>query len=769
MGLYLELKLLPYFELAFNNGKEGIDAPMYKIKVAVPVPTDKSFLYLCSQLPQPGVRVKVPFGERLLIGVVLGEAEAAENKGMKLKEVDEIIDETPLLSPRLRALAEWMSSYYLHPLGEVFKVMFPASRTKSLRETYSLKGNPPLLSQDFVTHIFAHRASVTKQTLRKKLRGWPGPDGEILFGELLKMGVVTLSSETLLAAKSATLPAEQLVPGVSQIPSLNEEQAKLVERIVLGFSDLRKPFLLRGVTGSGKTRVYLSLIERVKKHFGADVQTLLLVPEIALTPQATQIFEESFPRQVALVHSALTDSQRWAELMRIHTGSAQILIGPRSAVFAPFRRLKLVIVDEEHDASYKQSAGLCYSGRDIAVVRARLEDAVCLLGSATPSLESFHNARTGKYQLLELSARAVAVPMPKVTLLPCPKISSKESLEEELDDNVFLSEEVISALRENLQRGKQAIVLVNRRGYAYYLLAGDHQPVQCPHCSVSLTVHRNKTKLLCHYCGFQTAVREVLNGNPGAKFTAVGVGSQKAERVLCKALPEARIARMDSDVVASRRKLLAILSAFRKRTLDILVGTQILAKGHDFPKVAITVVSEFDRTMDFPDFRAGERAFQLMVQAAGRAGRSGEQGEVFLQSNKGMHPLIRDALQHDFTNFASRELAKRQSFGFPPFVHMIRIELSCEDLAKLEQACLRILDWERNYFADNRGLLLDLKVLGPTPPPIERINQKSRRVLLASSKRFARVHEFARQFLANFEHRLKGVKIQVDVDPQSLM
>lgn len=688
---------------------------MFRIEVALPVPLAKNFAYLCKSLPSLGVRVKVPFGRRKLIGVVMGEASSTEIEGVELKEVESVLEEEAPLSPPLIKLAHWMSQYYMYPIGNIFKMMMPATKT-------------------------------SKPSSEK-----PSSDENIAL-------------------------ADELAPAFN-VPSLNEKQEQIVKEIldiVCGPKTALKPFLLHGVTGSGKTRVYLSLIQRLFKQFGPQAQAMLMVPEIALTPQMTTNFEESFPGQIAVVHSALTESQRWTQLKKIREGKAKILIGPRSAVFADFQNLKLIIVDEEHDQSYKQASRLPYHARDVAVVRAHIEGVTCLLGSATPMLESYWNATQGKYHLLELQERAINTALPNIALVPAPKSSFKEKVKrdsDEMSDESFLSAETLEALRDNHAKGQQAMVLVNRRGYAYYLFNCEtQQAIECPDCSISLTVHKNKTKLLCHYCGFQSSIREVMSLYPQTTFSTVGIGCEKAEAILKQLIPEARVARLDSDILTTRDKLFSILTAFRKGEIDILIGTQIIAKGHDFPNVALTVICELDRMLDLPDFRSGERSFQLLVQAAGRSGRAEKQGQVLLQTQRAFHPIIQNALLHDYAGFIKQELELRKAYGYPPFAHLIRIELTSLDPHKLTTLCTEISQWQQKYFTKRpKNLLREIKIIGPVIPPIEKINRRFRRAILVSGTNLRTIHGICSDLLRSFPMRKGDIRVQVDVDPQSLL
>ncbi len=747
---------------------------MYRIEVALPVPLARNFSYLSDSLIPPGSRVRVPFGNRKLIGMVLGDVSGKSLEGIELKHIDQILDSDPILSPTLLKLGFWISEYYLHPLGEVFKAMLPTSEKKKVKESYHLK----VLStetdySEFLSYLFKNKQAVSSPIFKKRFKEWlqTHPEDKDLVKKLTKKALIQRSKESELNVKKITHQEFKEHPVSGYFAPLSSEQENVVQGIV---ETMGKPrtFLIRGVTGSGKTRVYLSVMKRYFETYGKDAQALLLVPEIALTPQMTHIFEESFPGSVAVVHSALSDSQRWNELSKIREGSARVLIGPRSAVFARFKELRLVIVDEEHDQSYKQASGLTYNGRDIAVVRSHMESITCILGSATPSVESYWNAKQGKYHLLELRNRVVDLSLPSISIVPSLQKVQTElvTVNSEINKESFLSPLTLQALKDNFEKGQQAIVLVNRRGYAYYLVNHETKAaIECPECSISLTVHKNRSQLLCHYCGYQSSLSELLEKFPKTHFSAVGVGSQKAEALLKQALPQATIGRLDSDILTSREKLFPLLNAFRKGEIQILVGTQILAKGHDFPNVGLTVICELDAMLDLPDFRAGERSFQLIVQAAGRAGRCSRGGRVLIQSLRENDPVLKHAIHHDYEGFMKEELELRKKYAYPPFTHLIRIELTSEHSEKLEEACSEMRSWQQNLFLKDPAIFHELRIIGPVVPPIERIKRRFRRSLLFSSKSSQAVHRVAYDFLSAFPLRRGDLRIQVDVDPQSLI
>lgn len=785
---------------------------MYPIEVAVPAPLPRTFTYLGDREIPAGVRVVVPFAGRQLIGVVLGPGQPGDGS-FELKNIRSVVDEAPVYNQLLLDLGRWMSSYYQHPLGEVLRTMLPASATPNTRTNYQLSAAGRRLFDDLSTSeghllavLFKDRDQLSAQLLRsrlKKISDAPTLQTLVTNGWLKKS-----SEKTKKARKTSSANAKSTTPvAPTQTPRLTERQQAVLSTMLKDGVDSAgsRVFLLHGVTGSGKTEVYLHLIAEVLAR-DPSAQALVLVPEISLTPQMTRVFEQRFPGLVAVVHSAMTAAERWARLESIRAGAARILIGPRSAVFAPFCSLRLLIVDEEHDGSYKQSSGLSYNGRDVAVVRGKMEGATVVLGSATPSLESINNARLGRYTLLAMPERVNQRPLPSIELVEfavarrvgqvvhsqthqrhqlssgspgfpgkSPGIEHERSLPAEdaetMDDkDLPIAPVVVEALRDNLARGHQAMVLVNRRGYAYYLFSLEQKkPVECPHCSISMTLHARSTILRCHYCDHRVPVKQIIAGREAETFVAVGYGSQRAEELLARKVPGARVARLDSDVVVDREALPKTLGKFRDGEVDILVGTQMLAKGHDFPNVTLIVILEVDQALMLPDFRAGERTFQLIVQAAGRAGRADLPGKVMIQTQLASHPLIQAAIKQDYTAFAQHELEFRRCHFYPPFSRMVAIELNSPEDSALEQMGRRIDAWIAELSRMRPEVLAKIRVLGPAVPPIERVRGRSRRLLVISSEQIEPLRQFVSLFLLAFERLPGDMRLLLDVDPQSLI
>ncbi|MBP9706957.1 MAG: primosomal protein N' [Oligoflexales bacterium] len=767
-------------------------------EISVPCPLRQAFNYIGPPDLKVGSRVLVPFGSRKLIGVCLGQSSPTGSKQKKfnLKSIETVIDKDPIFSPQMLRLAHWMSEYYWHPLGEVFKTMLPASSRNSSSLQYALtKKAENLISQGdpgagaLLKALFQSKSILSAAQIQNRLRKNHAFDSEwqdFDLAYLIKEKFILKSRKKNIGAREIETKSSKNAEGMhydTAVDSANrKELTPQQEQVLLKVLSSREtnnfmPFLLHGITGAGKTEVYLQLIEKICLAQIDVTQALVLVPEISLTPQMTEVFERRFPGAIAVVHSNMSDSQRWQELYRIRAGQAKILIGPRSAVFAPFLNLKLIIVDEEHDSSYKQNSGLCYHGRDVAIMRGKIESAAVVLGSATPAIESYQNAQIGKYIYLELPDRISKHKPPLIECLSFPKrnknltlIKSKSYSIEQIDlsPQEIIHPEILSALKQTLDKGEQAMVLLNRRGYAAYLFCVEtRQAVACKNCHISLTLHKQSQVLQCHYCGLHLSVQQVLANNPTRTYVAFGYGSQKAEDFLKVHLPNARIKRIDSDLTSQKNYLSEQLADFRQGKTDILVGTQILAKGHDFPNVTLIAILEVDQLLDMPDFRAGEKTFQLLVQAAGRAGRGELPGRVMLQTYRPDHYVIKEALDQHFHSFAKKELEFRQRFAYPPFSKQALFEFSHPNEQKLLAICKNLQIWKNSLLHSNPDH--DLSVHGPSQAPLHFIRKKYRHLMLAVSKDRNTLHTFVYSFLQHFESLKCGINLRVDIDPQDLM
>jgi len=556
----------------------------------------------------------------------------------------------------------------------------------------------------------------------------------------------------------------QLGAGMSPSPrpdSLTAHQEAAIERIGAAVnSGVFTPFLLHGVTGSGKTEVYMNAVQyTLDKGRG----TLILVPEIALTPQLMASFESRFPNKVAVLHSALGRGERYDQWCQVAEGKLPIVLGARSAIFAPMPDIGLLVVDEEHEPSFKQDERPFYNARDLALVRAKMSGAAVVLGSATPSLESFRNARSGRYQLLELPDRATRRPLPDVVLVDLRKVGHVDS------EKVF-SQPLAAAMQENLEQGNQTILFLNRKGFAAFLLCEVCGAVpRCPHCDISLTYYRKSGALKCHYCQFGRQAPEscpTCGAEEGLR--QIGFGTERVVEAIEQFLPTARVERLDGSVT-SGRKLTSILDSFRRKEVDILVGTQIVAKGHDFPGVTLVGVLLADLGLSFPDLRASERTFQLLTQVAGRAGRGDRPGSVLVQTYIPTHYALVHSQRHDFRGFAEEELDHRRMRHFPPFAFLALVKLSGQKLAQVRSTASKT----RNLLmkaAQQAGV--SVNIVGPELAPMAYIRNRFRMQILLKTTNRTAMQEFLksgnRVLLKEFGRR-GAVRWNIDVDPMNLM
>jgi primosomal protein N' (replication factor Y) len=548
----------------------------------------------------------------------------------------------------------------------------------------------------------------------------------------------------------SVLPA---LAGADREVDLTAAQAAAVEAIVAGMGSGFASFLLLGVTGSGKTEVYL---RAVAEALARGRTALLLVPEISLTHQIVGRTRARFGERVAVLHSRLSDGERWDEWRRIARGEAPIVIGARSAVFAPLADLGLVVVDEEHDGAYKQADGVHYHGRDVGVMRAKLAGAAVVLGSATPALESWANAQGGRYRLLELPERAEARPLPRVEILDLRGPRNPPPI----------SPALAAAIDAHLAAGGQCLLFLNRRGFANFLqcrACGD--PVMCPNCSVTLTFHRQWRALRCHYCDHTIGPPPACATCGEAALQEWGVGTEQLEAMLRASFPGARIGRMDRDTTRRRGSLESILAAWSSRRLDILIGTQMVTKGHDVPGVTLVGVVLADLSLSFPDFRSAERTFQLLAQVAGRAGRGDVAGRVVVQTLQPQHPSLAAAAGHDFAAFAARELEARRELGYPPFSRLVLIRIEGPLAADVERIAAELGEKLRAAAARR------FTVLGPAPAPIERLRRRHRRQILLRGSSGATLRQAVADVLPPLRAAAQrgDVRLIVDVDPQHML
>ena len=724
-------------------------------QIAIDVPLNTYFDYIADDVSVEdiGRRALLPFGRRLVVGVIVGVASQAADPKFKLKPVQEILRDAPPLPPHILELARFCSAYYHHPLGQVLATLLPQRlrRTQALGPMTEACYNVTEAGLAIVVGDLPQRAVVkrkllaalqTKRTLaRRELLQVSGSAGSVIR-EFIAGGWVRESAMPLTATRNAaTLPAQ------AAAHALNADQQTAVDAI-LGAPPGFAPWLLHGVTGSGKTEVYLRAIAAVLARGG---QTLVLVPEINLTPQLEARFQARFP-QAAIVslHSNLSEGERLKHWLMAQAGNAHIVLGTRLAVFTPLPQLQLIVVDEEHDSSFKQQDGMRYSARDVAVFRAREAGIPVILGSATPALETYHNALHGRYKLLELKARAVRGAAP-------PRVRYIDLNREKLMEG--FSAPLITAIKQAVKRGEQSLLFINRRGFAPVLMCGECGWLSgCPRCTSRLVVHLKEQRLRCHHCGHEERMPHHCPTCGNVDLAPVGQGTQRLEAALTRLFPEARILRVDRDSTRRKNALAEMLEKVHAEEIDILVGTQMLAKGHDFPKLTLVGVLNADGGLYSADFRAAEHLFAQLLQVAGRAGRAVINGEVLVQTAFPQHPLFA-ALQHgDYAQFAQTALAEREQAGLPPFTFqaMLRAEAATLDSAmRFLRAAVALAP-----------AATQVQVYDPVPALMARLAGKERAQLLIESRSRGALQKFLSAWIIALQaHKTRKVRWALDVDP----
>lgn len=642
-----------------------------------------------------GTRVMVPLQHQRVAAVVLELLESS-NYNAKLKEIVSLVGSRPMFTTGLLRLAHWIADYYVVPVNRVLRTMLPQA-VREKPETF-LTDSHLKLAKEPPPDVFEklHNTAPMQARILEKLRANGGeatlselrrelPRATTIIKPLLKAGWITRSeirverdpfqTEEFLPSQPLTLTEEQQVVYEAVIAAIHRVPQMPVGKAAAQEKEASKPAtqLLLGVTGSGKTEVYLQAIAEVLKQ---DKTALVLVPEISLTPQTIERFKARFSEQkeaIAVLHSHLSDGERHDEWFKIHEGRARIVIGARSAIFAPLENLGIIIVDEEHEPSYKQEDAPRYHARDVAVVRGRIERCAVLLGSATPSLESFQNASAGKYELLRMTKRTDGKSMPLIRIVDM-RLERRKGTEVSFANTGILSQRLRIAMQDRLEKREQTILFLNRRGYNTSLgCVSCGETVQCQECAIPMTLHKKDNRLVCHICGARRLPPTKCPSckEPGLKYS--GFGTERVEQAVKEVFPQARIARVDTDTMQRKNQLRDTLKDFRAQKLDILIGTQMIAKGLDFPNVTLVGVLNADTALNLPDFRAAERTFQLLVQVAGRAGRGEVKGEVFVQTHAPHSPAIQFSRHNDFDGYASQELEQRQNFQYPPFSHVVLI------------------------------------------------------------------------------------------------
>lgn len=787
-------------------------------------PIDRPFDYkipgLFDGFVEPGMRVKVPFGPRKVVGYVVdvkGESELAENK---IKPLEELIDFDAILSPELLELSKWLAEDTLAYRIEALQVMLPAAmrakyekfiqveQLEAITDTEflnMLKGrnrvplkyaDSPVLLKQLKAYVKSGAVQVDtlvkQQTAMKKVRmihivkaaileellnslskqavkqralvNWMiGHAGESMeAGKLMKDADVSATVLKTLIDKGAAYEKKVEVYREPEVVQLRETsvptrltsyQQHAVDEVLHAFHEKQDTtFLLHGITGSGKTEVYLRTIEEV---LSKGQEAIVLVPEISLTPQMTSRFKERFGDQVAVMHSALSAGEKYDEWRRIHRKEVKVVVGARSAIFAPFEKLGIIILDEEHESTYKQEDSPRYHARDVAIWRANYNGCPVVLGSATPALESYARASKGVYQLLELPKRAKEQALPTVNI-----VDMRAELQE--GNRSMFSVALAEAIRERLDRHEQTVLFLNKRGFSSFVLCRDcGTTIQCPNCDISLTYHRATENLKCHYCGHEERVPTICPECESEHIRFFGTGTQKAEEEIARLFPEARVLRMDVDTTRQKGSHARLLQKFSEGQADILLGTQMIAKGLDFPNITLVGVLAADTTLHLADFRAAEKTFQLLTQVSGRAGRHELAGEVFVQTYTPDHYAIELAKAQVYEPFYHMEMSSRKQFGYPPFFYIVNIQFSHEELMKVvdyaEKAARFLVE----------GLSPESVIIGPTASAISRVNNRYRYQCLIKYKKEPKLTETLQALIRFYrtDWIKDGLQLSVDKSP----
>lgn len=796
-------------------------------EVAIPLGVTGTFTYKVPQelgAVAPGMRVIVPWGTKLTTAFVVATDVVPSVEASRIKPIREVLDDEPSITSDVLELCIWASDYYIAPLGEMLRIALPANLSVRGKTRFRVTSDTEELGRfragsrlsaielDAFEVVLANAGALLPErfardfpALTKRLRaagviadeealrdragvrfdryvildspppllpekqqavvdalgavGGSAPYSALLAQELSGSAINTLIKKGVLKVerrrRSASLDPFRM-RGSDFTVKFTSEQQRAVEAIAEQ-SGAFAPFLLQGVTGSGKTEVYIELMQRTVRE---GRQAILLVPEIALTPVFAARLTAKFGERVAILHSNLSVGEKYDQWRKARDGEVDVAIGPRSALFTPFERLGLIVVDEEGDAAYKQEETPRYNARDLAVVRARIRGIPVILGSATPSLETRANAENGKYTLLTMERRVEERGLPAVEVIDL----RRERGEKEDRGMVIFSAPLVEELKRVFAAGEQAIILMNRRGYAPFLLCREcENDFRCRDCSVTLTVHRRDGLLVCHYCGYRRPIPQRCPVCNGEVLQPIGFGTEKVEERFRRMFPEVSVAVLDRDSTRRKGELVRILEEFRAQKTQVLIGTQIISKGHHFPNVTLTAVINADAILGYPDFRSAEKTFYLLTQVAGRSGRGELPGKVLIQSAFPTHYAIQHAARHDYEGFFRSEVEFRERFHYPPFTGMIAITLRGEDAAAVERAA----DEAGKRVDDAVRELADVRMQGPAPAPLSRIKGVYRFQMLVRSKQRTALRRAVERALVGKSFR--GAELVIDVDPLNIL
>lgn len=736
-------------------------------KVIVNLSLDKGFDYLIpdslKSRVRTGAQVRVPFGHSERSGYVLAIGDYSAYTGVQLKSILGLCDDAPQVNESLLKLADWMATYYCCSKEQAVRTLLPGAVrsgkqkkkkvgsyflgvTPEDAQKYIFKNEKRSPAKCAIVKVLLQRHGIAKDHLLKAAGVGEGPLRALVkSGEVDRQEVEVARDPFANTTLLRTTPAD---------PTPEQKESLKVLSSMLARETKQHTMLLHGVTGSGKTEVYLQAIAEALER---GEEAIVLVPEISLTPQTTERFRARFGEMVSVLHSRLSDGERFDEWMKIHEEKVRIVVGARSALFAPFRKLGLIVVDEEHENSYKQDEAPRYNARDVAVVRGALENAIVVLGTATPSLESYHNAVSGKYILSELTKRVDDYLMPKMRV-----VDMRDEAIETGQPSIY-SRELVDEIHDRLRRGEQTIIFLNRRGFASQMMCRQCGYVAgCSECSISYTYHRGRECLTCHLCG---AILPAPKRCPDCQSDEIrygGLGTEKVEAIACKLFPSANIARMDSDTMTRKDSYEKTLGAFRSGKIDILIGTQMIAKGLHFPNVTLVGVIYADLSLRIPDFRAQERTFQLLTQVAGRAGRGEVEGLVVIQTYSPFNPAIQYAVNHDYKGFYDEEMELREVLAYPPAGHMIAVKLKGKNEEAVAELAAEFLERVMP------SVHSEITVSGPNPSPIAKIKGNHRYAILFRGTGMKELRATLRNEALHGK-RPNDVWVSVDADPLNLM
>ena len=730
--------------------------PSYRIRVAVPV-----YLYDCFDYSltaeqyhqaEVGARVAVSFGRQNVVGVIVEKLtdEKPLDLGFKLKAITELLDDSAILDAKVLSLLTWSAQYYQFPIGEVMHTALPSFLRQG--KPYNLLARMWKLIDDHAEDKL--KRSEKQQDAYKILKLHPTGTSENILN-LAGIETATLKALEKKKITQCILEAQDFKPQamtLAQMPlAPNDEQKRAIQNI-LKVRHSYHAFLLDGLTGSGKTEVYLQVMQEVLKQ---GKQVLVLVPEIGLTPQTVSRFQSRFHCHIALLHSGLNDSKRLQAWQSAQTGKASIVIGTRSAIYTPLPHLGLIVLDEEHDLSFKQQEGFRYHARDVALYRAHLENCPIILGSATPSIDSYALVEQGKMTRLELDQRAGVAVMPKMHVIDL-KVAQKQN---------GISQQLIHEVQKRLDKKEQVLIFLNRRGYAPVLICEScGWQAKCPHCDANFTVHRQPYQHLhCHHCGTIHRMPEHCPQCQHSELKPIGLGTAKVEENLQALFPNFDVIRVDRDSTSRVGSWQKIYNKIQKSEPIILLGTQMLAKGHHFPYVTLVAILDIDSGLLSVDFRATERTAQLIIQVAGRAGRGEKKGEVYLQTLRPDHPLLNTLLESGYRSFAKQTLKERKAAWMPPYRYAALLRCESKD-QELNQSFLQEHAQALRQASEN-----SIDIWGPIPAPMERKAGRYQAHMVLLSKDRARMHFYIRQWWQNVWHnKPHGMKLSLDIDPQEL-